>query len=170
MSYNTDNTKINTDNSKVKPFARTAFEIAEAKSVAPCLNSISAIGYYLGFLTYGLGAGYAFAVFLDKKHRLLKTVKLKQERLPIPEPILDAIDSELEDKRVKYFFVAHNHKGKPLIPSIDDKVTTDAITVRYANSSAEFIGHYITSGVDYLLLKYEGTLERCYKPRRRTTK
>ena len=164
------NIKSSNNNIEIKPFARTAFEVAETKRVAPYLDSASAIGYYLGFLTYGLGPGYAFALFLDKKRKLLKTVKLKQEGLPIPESILDAIDSELKDKRVKYFLVAHNHKDKPLVPSIDDRITTDAITARYAKSSAEFIGHYITSGFDYLLVKYDGQIDRCYKPRRRPTK
>ena len=157
------------NNTKLKPFARTAFEISETDRVSKYLNSSTAIGYYLGFLTYGLGPGFAFALFLDKNHKLLKTVKLKQDRLPIPKSIIDAIDAELEDKRVKYFLVAHNHKDKPLIPSVDDRITTDAITVRYASSNAKFIGHYITSGFDYLVVYYNGQVDRCYKPRWRST-
>jgi len=151
----------------IKPFTQVSFDLAESKRTEVCLDSSSAIGYYLTFLTHNLNAGYAFALFLDKKHRLVSLVKLKQDGKPIPKPILDVIDSELENKKIKYFLVAHNHKDKPLIPSPEDIKTTDVITERYAEHSAKFIGHYITSGFDYLIVTYDGQIDRCYLPRRR---
>lgn len=151
----------------IKPFSRISYDLSESKRVSVCLDSSSAIGYYLTFLTHSLDAGYAFALFLDKKYKLVSLVKLKQDGKPIPKPILDVIDSELKNKKIKYFLVAHNHKDKPLIPSPEDIKTTDVITERYADSSAEFIGHYITSGFDYMIVTYDGQIDRCYLPRRR---
>lgn len=159
---------MSSENINMKPFTLTSFDIAESKRSSVCLNSGSVIGYYLAFLTHSLDAGYAFALFLDRRHRPVRMITLKKSGKPIPKPIIEAIDSELEDKRIKYFLVAHNHKNKPLIPSPDDIKTTDFITERYADSSAKFIGHYITSGFDYLILTYDGQIDRCYLPRRRT--
>lgn len=124
-----------------------------SKSCGARLISNSDIGYYLTFLMLHLGEGHAFAFFLDRNRRLIKTLRLKKDKKPTDATVLESISSVLSSEgRCRYFFIAHNHKNKPLIPSPEDIITTDTVSETYRDSSVKFLGHFITSGLDYVCL------------------
>lgn len=139
------------------------FCIAHAKSNGVKLTSPSAIGYYLTFSMLGLDEGQAFALFLDRNKKLIRTLRLKRHGKMISSTVIDAISSTVRELRsAKYFLLVHNHKNKPLTPSPEDIITTDVVSEHFRDSGISFIGHYITSGVDYVLLTDKGIERRSY--------
>lgn len=101
--------------------------------------------------------GWAYVVILDKSRRILNTYNLKMRGVPTSLTVTEEIDRAISiEKKAKYFLIVHNHKDNPTDPSVADILTTNAIIDRYRESHVRFIGHLITSGLDYAFIDEDG--------------
>ncbi len=153
MSYNNEN--------GLKNHISEIFCLAESERVTT-LDSESAIGYYLSFLFEPMKAGYAFAVFLDKKHRVVSTVKLKKAGVMASSTVSEAITNALKDKRIVSFIIAHNHYGNPTTPSFEDMATTNLLYRKFNGTKVNFLGHYVVSDFDYTVITDKGHVKHPY--------
>lgn len=146
-----------------KRAARELMLIAEADRMKYSLSSPSAMGYFVTMLMAGLGKGFAYGIMLGRGMKLLSIVPLKKNGKRNPESVLATLDHAIASSGAKYFIITHNHYNNPLTPSPEDILTTNVITEHYQRSSVKFLGHYIVSGYDYLLINDKGKISREYK-------
>lgn len=115
------------------------------------------IGYYFCMRNMMREKGWAYVVILDKSRRILNTYNLKMRGVPTSLTVTEEIDRAISiEKKAKYFLIVHNHKDNPTDPSVADILTTNAIIDRYRESHVRFIGHLITSGLDYAFIDEDG--------------
>lgn len=121
------------------------------------LDTPQQIGHYFCMRNMMREKGWAYVVLLDKSRRILNTFNLKMLGVPTTLTVTEEIDRAIaKEKRAKYFLIVHNHKGNPTDPSIADILTTNAIIDKYRDSSVKFIGHCITSELDYTFIDPDG--------------
>ncbi len=130
--------------------------------LSPALETESAIGYYLSFMMEPMGAGYAFVIFLDRRRRVVTTVKVKDAGFMVSSTVAEAIDRALRNKRIEYFILAHNHFGNPTTPSFADLHTTRLLYRKYSGTGTKFLGHYIISDFDYTVITDGGQANHTY--------
>ena len=115
------------------------------------------IGYYFCMRSMMREKGWACLVLLDKRRRILNTFNLKIRGVPTALTVTEEIDRAISiEERAKYFLIVHNHKDNPTDPSVADILTTNAIIDRYRDSRVKFIGHVITSDLDYTFIDADG--------------
>jgi len=115
-------------------------ELQEAEEIP--MTAKEQMAYYMVWLLWGEPAGTAYAVFLDERHRFLKSLKIKDNRLWQAQ-LFAALDDCRTGLGAVYYFVGHNHVGTPLIPSPEDRAITGQMQ-RY--EGMQFSGHFITDG------------------------
>lgn len=143
-------------------FRRELLFFTEAERISFKLSSPTALGYYLTMFMSGFGAGHAYGILFNKHMCPVRIISLKREGKRSPRYVLDSLDSGISLCRARYLVLVHNHYNNPLRPSPDDILTTDVVTEYYRNSKIKFLGHYIVSNYDYILLTEKGETSRKY--------
>ena len=137
--------------------------MTEADLVKQSLNTPSSMGYFVTMLMAGLGKGFAYGIMLGRGMKLLSVVPLKKNSRRNPESVLTSLEFAIESSGAKSFIITHNHYNNPLNPSPEDILTTNVITEHFRNSPVKFLGHYIVSNFDYILLTENGKISREYE-------
>lgn len=117
------------------------------------LFSESEIAYKLSFMFLAHPESYAYALFFDRSMAYRSFVKLKVKGEPIGRSVLEEIAKAIDsDPAIKAFIVSHNHRNALKVPSPEDIKTTDILTEHYRESKVKFLGHYIISDFEYMIL------------------
>lgn len=124
------------------------------------LMTVEQIGYYFCMRNMMREKGWAYVVLLDRSRRILNTYNLKIRGVPTSLTVTEEIDRAISvEEKAKYFLIVHNHKDNPTDPSVADILTTNAIIDRYRESTVKFIGHVITSDLDYTFIDADGKFQ-----------
>ncbi len=125
------------------------------------LLTVEQMGYYFCMRNMMREKGWAYVVLIDKSCRILNTFNFKMRGITTSLTVTEEIDRAISiEENAKYFLIVHNHKDNPTDPSVADVLTTNAIIDRYRESHVRFIGHIITSDIDYTFIDADGKLQK----------